>query len=323
MTGRGTKRVLVQTSDSEDENNLLITESSGAQQSRQHSDDNDKRSICWRYFNPFKVPKRGEITKCTIDGCNKKYTWSGSTSNLVKHLKTKHGIPPTTVQPSLTNNSFRNFEVNLPVIKFIVSSILPFDIVDNLNSSGLVNSQITPSIIANQIPQSKVQQAKSAMLSISVNITDKDDDYIIVACNWLTKDFEFHKIFMYMYKFIFIDIAPIDYNIEDLIKWGLTNLKFISYIPGDLAYFKSFYFYDNLNFDEVLDELKGDSENMITCVSGGSGDGLIRHSLKRWAEKNTNVQEMSDIINAILNATQHLCSVIEFLKDEKNSKNNE
>ncbi|CAG8712395.1 10505_t:CDS:2 [Cetraspora pellucida] len=266
MTGRGIKRVLAQTSDSEDENNL-ITESSGAQQSRQHSDNNDKRSICWRYFNPFKVPKRGDITKCTIDGCNKKYTWSGSTSNLVKHLKTKHSIPSTTaIQSSLINNSFRNFEIYLPVIKFIASSILPFDIVDNLKSSGLVHSQITPSIIANQISQvynylfsqlkSKVQQAKSAMLSISVVfINDEDiyeDAYIITACNWLTEDFVFHKIFMHMhiYDYFLDDLAPI----EDFVK---------------------------------------------------------------WAEKNTNVQEISDIITAIFNATQCLCSVVEFLNDER------
>ncbi|CAG8769567.1 28888_t:CDS:1, partial [Racocetra persica] len=73
-------------------------ENSEAHQSRKRSENNKKG--CWRYFEPFKVPKSGTKTRCTIAGCNTEYTWRGSTFNHVRHLKNKHNITksPTSIQ---------------------------------------------------------------------------------------------------------------------------------------------------------------------------------------------------------------------------------
>ncbi|CAG8641835.1 21181_t:CDS:2, partial [Dentiscutata erythropus] len=317
MAGKNLNQGLIQISDSNNENNLLVAENSLAQQSRQRFENNDRKSICWEYFEPFKVPKRGEITKCTIDGCNTKYLWRGSTSNLVGHLKTKHGIiSTTTIQPPLTNNNSRNLEleVNLPVIKFIVSSVLPLNIVDNLKSSGLVNQQITSNIIEKQIDQvydrlfsqlkSKIQQAKSVMLSISNNY----HDYITITYDWLTENFEFRKILLHVNKLDSLNGDTLAHAIlEALIKWELTNLKFISCNLIEYDFIDNYYMYD----------VNGKNEDISICMIGGSGDDLIRHSLKRWAEENSNTQEMSNIITAVVNAIDKFCSVIEFLKDNR------
>ncbi|CAG8719597.1 26742_t:CDS:2, partial [Gigaspora margarita] len=289
MTANNGNQGLIQISGSNNENKLLIAESSGAQQSSQYTENNDKRSICWKYFEPFKVPKRGETTKCTIDRCNTKYIWRGSTSNLVGHLKTKHGITSmTAIQPTITKNNFRNFEldVNLPVIKFIVSSVLPFNIVDNLKYSGLVNQHITSSIIEKQIDKvydrlfsqlkSKIQQAKSVMISISlIEIDYATDIMIMITYDWLTDDFEFRKILLHINdldNFMNDNIFAGNIN-KALDKWELTNLKFINYRNNG-----------------------------------------------KWSKENNNTPEMSNIITAIRNATSYLCRVVEFLKDNRTQR---
>ncbi|CAG8855535.1 24206_t:CDS:1, partial [Gigaspora margarita] len=122
-------------------------------------ENNDKESICWKYFEPFKVlSENGTITKCTISGCTQRYKWCGSTSNLVGHLKNKHGITKFSTSISSTMSTVKTInsgpEINIPLLKFIVSSGAPFSIVDNLKSAGFVNPIIelsTSNIIEDQI----------------------------------------------------------------------------------------------------------------------------------------------------------------------------
>ncbi|RIB09691.1 hypothetical protein C2G38_249167 [Gigaspora rosea] len=166
-------------------NNLITISSSEAQPTkRQHLENNDKESICWKYFEPFKVPsENGTITKCTISGCTTRYIWCGSTSNLVSHLKKKHGKTKSSTHISSTmstvNSINSELEINLPLLKFIVSSGAPFSIVDNLKSAGFVNPVIelsTSNIIEDQINKAynrlflqlklKAQQETSITVSI-------------------------------------------------------------------------------------------------------------------------------------------------------------
>ncbi|CAG8781861.1 37330_t:CDS:2 [Gigaspora margarita] len=270
-------------------------------------------------------------TKCTFDGCNAKYVWRGSTSNLIRHLKRKHHVTTessaltTSIQSSSTNN-FINFEskINLPLIKFIVSSISPFSIVDDLKSSGLVNLHITSSIIEEQINKvydrlfsqlkSKVQQAKSVMLSIGEEYNEYRDEYneyrgeynYIISCCWLTEDFEFYEILLCV-KERFKDI------IEALDKWEFTNLKFIRHNLEDCLDL----------YDDFCYMLEVKCKDIVRIDKPfNSGDDLIVDSLSRWAETNTNInyQEndhgISTIITSIINATNSLCGVVDFLKDQ-------
>ncbi|CAG8732940.1 5666_t:CDS:1, partial [Dentiscutata heterogama] len=118
---------------------------------------------------------------------------------------------------------------------FIVSSGAPFSIVDNLKSVGFVSPEIelsTSNIIKDQINKtyhnlffqlkSRAQQEKSTTLSFYEIYLDKfDESYKVITCNWLTKDFELHKILLLVKNYdYFKDI------IEPLLKWELTNLKY-------------------------------------------------------------------------------------------------
>ncbi|RIB12687.1 hypothetical protein C2G38_2041621 [Gigaspora rosea] len=299
MAGNNGNQGLIQISDSNNKNNLLVIENSDAQQSSLSFENNDRSSICWKYFEPSK-PKRGEKTKCTIEGCNTKYIWRGSTTNLVGHLKNKHGITPiTAVQPSLLTNN-ENFELKVnQLIKFIVHTTLPFNIVDNLKLFGLLdNQQITSSIIQKQIfkgydslfsqMKSKIQHAKSVMLSVNLRrINDKP--YIIITYDGLTEDFKFHKILMYVNYFSPEGDILIDDILSALVKWELTNLMFIRCNPIDYGNFKV----ANTVYNDVLKEK---NEDIIICVSGGSGDDLISHCLKRCAEECADAQVLSSVV---------------------------
>ncbi|CAG8719591.1 26741_t:CDS:2 [Gigaspora margarita] len=328
MAANNGNQDLIQIFDSNNENSLLVTENNGTQQSLQHIENNDKKSICWKYFEPFKVPKRGETTKCTINGCNAKYKWGGSTSNLVRHLRDKHGITPTAViQPTITKNNFRNFEleVNLPVIKFIVSSGLPFNIVDNLKSSGLVNQHITSIIIEKQIDKvydrlfsqlkSKVQQAKSVMISISLIEVDYGQD-IMITYDWLTDDFEFRKILLHINDLKDVNNL-IDGGIDKVLdKWELTNLKFISCSPYYLDRYEDRSMLKGKKYlCESRSMLKGKNEDTIICKNGGRGSYLIFYILEKWAKENKYIQEMSNIITPIINFIDNRWSVTQFLED--------
>ncbi|CAG8479086.1 754_t:CDS:2 [Scutellospora calospora] len=200
---------------------------------------NDKESICWKYFEPFKIPKEyGTETKCTIPGCTTKYLWCGSTSNHVGHLKNKHGIikssTPLTTKISTTNFINSELEINIPLIKFIISSGAPLNIVDNLKSAGFINPQYelpTSDIIEEQINKaynrlflqlkSQAQQEKSTMILINT-IEIEEYVYTIFTCNWLTKDFAFHKILLCVKKFYSVRL---DESYFDEVYEAFENLK--------------------------------------------------------------------------------------------------
>ncbi|KAF0445386.1 hypothetical protein F8M41_003225 [Gigaspora margarita] len=334
MAGNKRNQDSFQTSNLNDnENNSIATNNSEAQPTkRQHLENNDKESICWKYFEPFKVPsENGTITKCTISGCTQRYKWCGSTSNLVGHLKAKHGITKSSTSISSTTSTINSInsepEINLPLLKFIVSSGAPFSFVDHLKSAGFVNPVIelsTSNIIEDQINKAydrlflqlklKAQQETSIMFSIHKTITNAifNKSYIVITCNWLTKDFEHHKILLLVnewYSELWEDNDFLGDIIDALEKWELTNLKFYSD-------------YDNGHFFDPLWDWEDEKsqhfvQNIIplrTNKNDYSDDlaELIRKTLKKWTKGNTFSQEIFEVIN---NATDNLCDVFDFLKN--------
>ncbi|RIB12682.1 hypothetical protein C2G38_2100300 [Gigaspora rosea] len=127
---------------------------------------------------------------------------------------------------------------------------------------------------------------------ISINMIGLECWYdIVITYDWLTDDFEFHKILLYindldsfMNNDIFIDRI---YKVLD--KWELINLKFINCCP----------YYLDLYYDRSM--LKGKNEDIIIYENRDNCDDLIKHSLKKWAKENNYTQEMSNIITAIIN----------------------
>ncbi|KAF0515234.1 hypothetical protein F8M41_017352 [Gigaspora margarita] len=169
---------------------------SGVQRSRRRSRNNCRKSIFWRYFKLIKDPGNKTVVECTIDGCSTKYTWRGSTSNLLYHLKRKHAT-----------QLFTALNINI------------------LKSSGFINPQIELPLeeqvdqvyrhLSDQL-KSEAQNAKTVMLSL-----DRICEFNVATCCWLTENFEFNKILLCVNK-ISKDI------IEVLDSWKLKNLKFIS-----------------------------------------------------------------------------------------------
>ncbi|CAG8761336.1 11822_t:CDS:2 [Gigaspora margarita] len=322
------------------ESNLITINSREAQQKRckrpeKCTENNDKESICWKYFEPFKAPKEnGTITKCSIPGCTTKYIWSGSTSNLVRHLKTKHGIIKSSMTlastTSVINFASSESEINLPLLKFIVSSGAPFSIVDSLKSAGFVNPKIelsTSDIIEEQINKvynhlflqlkSKAQQEKYVILSIREIVTETkfDESHVVFTCNWLTKDFKLYKILLLVKLFCSeIDNDKCFYGdiIEALEKWELTNLKF--YSDNCDNFFKSLWGWKDEKYQNLmrnfirLHENKNDYFNDLR--------DLIQRNLEKWAGENTNTQRMSETISSIKNATKNLHDIVDFLKND-------
>ncbi|CAG8524144.1 27077_t:CDS:2 [Dentiscutata erythropus] len=283
-------------SDSDDESSLLITGSDGVQQSRQRPGNNSRKSICWNYFKLIEVSENETVVKCIIEGCNTKYIWRGSTSNLLGHIKRRHqnNVGNSGVQLSRrrrrSRNNYRKAYVGdifaqlnrvmdqkqdvllMDAIRntFIVPSASPLKVINSLKSSDHINLQIELPLdeqinklykhLSDRL-KSKVQKAKSIMLSI-------------------------YKIYSEFIK-TFEDI------IEALDQWKLKNLKFIS---------------NNKNFYDQLKEKYPDIIHISTNVNESS-DSLIAKSLKRWDIENTSTQGISNIAIAVKNATENLCNV--------------
>ncbi|CAG8617406.1 25658_t:CDS:2 [Racocetra persica] len=291
MSGYKRNQEIFQTSNSNDNvNNLIATISSGAQQTkRQRTENNDKDSICWKYFEPFKVPKEnGTVTKCKIPGCTTSYIWCGSTSNHVRHLKNKHGIMKfsTPLTPTTSTINFNNteLEINLPLIKFIVSSGAPLRVVDTLKSAGFVNPNIelsTSDIIEEQINKAynrlflqlklKAQQEKYTMLSIC----EIKPDTRVNECDDYSGDYSD------------------DYN-DDNVEFFDSNLWEEEY----------------QHLTQNLIQMHDIKNNYFSNL-----ENLIEYSLNKWARENVNIQEISEIIKVIIIATGNLCGVVKFLKE--------
>ncbi|CAG8792746.1 28047_t:CDS:2, partial [Dentiscutata erythropus] len=127
---------------------------------------------------------------------------------------------------------------------------------------------------------------KSTVLSIHTTTdTMFNEQYKIITCNWLTKDFELHKILL---------LVKPDSLYEDIIEALLKDLEEEKY----------------QNFSQTLITLHDNGAN-----NNGHLKCLIQDSLQEWAIKSVISQETSEIIVAVENATNNLCSVVEFLKN--------
>ncbi|CAG8474407.1 45725_t:CDS:2 [Gigaspora margarita] len=327
----------------------MATSSNEAQPAkRQRLENDDKKSICWKYFEPFKVPKEhGTTTKCIIPGCTTKYIWHGSTTNHVGHLKTKHGIikdsisltsndvsePETNLvghlktkhciinssTPLISTGSFES-EIYLQLIDFIVSSGA-FNIVDNLPTSNILKEQINNAYnhSFHQL-KSKAQQEKTTIISINKTITATrfDKSHVIITCCWLTENFEFHKILLLAKEWY----SHINENedlsgaiIKALEKWELTNVKFYIYDNiGYVEFFGRLYHRDKKKYrnliPNVLKRLKNEEKDYFNDLGY-----LIHGSLEKWTSENVNTQGMFDTIKVIRNAVTGIYDVVNFLKN--------
>lgn len=321
-------------SDSDDENTRN-------RRSRLRSGNNDKRSICWRYFEPFKVPRDGTTIKCAIDGCNTSYVWRGSTSNLLGHLKTNHSITKssehtTYIRSSSNINSVNSeLEINLSLIKFIVSAGAPFSIIEYLKSAEFVNPQykLPPSnIVEEQINRAydrlffqlklKAQQTKSVTLSFHLipgGSIHHIKMFMGVTCHFLSENFESYRFLLCISRVTKLcgdeNCGRIWRNecFEALNKWGLINQKFISIGSSTIGILKglSEKLCQNYiqNFIPLIYEEKDEVQYDI--------NKLIQMCLQGWTEKNNGSQGMLKVIKVIDNSIKNLCSIVNSLKSRQ------
>ncbi|RIB04201.1 hypothetical protein C2G38_2223009 [Gigaspora rosea] len=322
----------------------MATSSNEAQPAkRQRLEDDDKESICWKYFE---VPKEyGAITKCTIPGCTKQYKWCGSTSNLVGHLKTKHDITKDSIHITSTNDSEpeANLVGHLKTKHEIINSSIPltltgsfkseiclrligiivsfgeFSIVDNLPTSNIIKEQINKAYNNSFLQlKSKAQQEKTTIISVN-KIIIADKSYVIITCCWLTENFEFHKILLLAKEWyshtnknedIYGDI------IKALEKWKLTNVKF--YIYDNISYvdfFGRLYYRDKQKYRNLIPNVLKRRKNREKDYFNDL-EYLIHSSLEKWTRENVNTQGMYDTIKVIRNAVIEIYNVVNFLKNK-------
>ncbi|CAG8819866.1 33573_t:CDS:2, partial [Racocetra persica] len=96
-----------------------------------------------------------------------------------------------------------------------------------------------------------------------------------------------------------------DNPIDALIKWELSNLKFYRDNGFDLS--EHLLWYEGEEYQKL-------AQNLIQMHDSKNNyfedlQNLIQKSLGKWAKENANIQEISEIIKAIENATENLCYV--------------
>ncbi|CAG8645856.1 3254_t:CDS:2 [Gigaspora margarita] len=286
------------------------------QTKRRRTGSKSGRSFCWKYFEPY-PETMGIETKCKFPGCTTKYTWRGSTSNLKGHLKKIHKIVETTKPVQKPNNN-PALDINLPLIKFIVTSNQSFNVVNDMVSTGFVNKpyQIpaTTLKIEEQINKTydklfsrlkqMIQSAESVALAIHIwDIDDKEcfgKTFMEVTCHWLTNDFKIHRILLCMTEFNSSNSMADKYIEQIQEKWELTNYEFITtdfYAEAVFSEFSEFsnhkYIRNAFHFLESL---------LPTCL-----------------EQCLNVENQSILerIGEIKNKIDGIQDVIEILKEEE------
>ncbi|CAG8445508.1 5232_t:CDS:1 [Scutellospora calospora] len=278
---------------------------------RRRTGSTNGRSFCWKYFKPY-PETMGIETKCTFPGCSTKYTWRGSTTNLKRHLEKIHKIIKSSTQVQSTNINSGS-EINLPLVKFIISSNQSFNVVNHMVSAGFLNKpyQIPTTLeIEDQINKTydklflklkqMIQYAESVSLAIHVWCIDSENfiekTYVEITSHWLTKDFKIHKILLCMKEFD-NDITLTDRYIEQVIKkCELTGSKFITTnfgVEDELSVSPEF---NNLeyiiNATEFLESLL--STCLDQCLNIENQD-----ILKKIEEIKKIIEEIPDIIKVL------------------------
>ncbi|CAG8779304.1 7693_t:CDS:2, partial [Cetraspora pellucida] len=208
-----------------------ITDSHIAKRTKLSNKDNFIKSFFTFYEQPGHKPEDKSTTKlkCSIKGCQTKYVWHGSTTNMINHLRDVHHITKMSLHnktaDELKKSSQQTLETMLlkpyppakqqkltqDVLRLFISCTLPLYLVENKNFRTFLHSfdprykppcvntfkneiangtNHTTQVIKNMIHS----QANTISLTFDLWTSRAHDSYLGVTCHWISDEFRMYDL---------------------------------------------------------------------------------------------------------------------------------
>ncbi|CAG8786659.1 8717_t:CDS:2, partial [Gigaspora rosea] len=190
-------------------------------------------SFVWRFFKKYKCTilspnnqeKKVEKAQCSFEGCDTEYLWSGSTSNLINHLRDTHHVTKEsladnpvkvhqqTIQQVMIkpHSSYVQKKLTHQVVRYIVSRTQPIHLVEIDDFKLLLKSFDsrfkmpcvstiktiifdTYTLATKQIIDLISKTSDTVSLTLDIWSSRAHDSYLGITCHWLTDSFELHEI---------------------------------------------------------------------------------------------------------------------------------
>jgi|GEM_PF-1403063 len=190
-------------------------------------------SFVWRFFKKYKCTilspnnqeEEVEKAQCSFEGCDTEYLWSGSTSNLINHLRDTHHVTKEsladnpvkvhqqTIQQVMIkpHSSYVQKKLTHQVVRYIVSRTQPIHLVEIDDFKLLLKSFDsrfkmpcvstiktiifdTYTLATKQIIDLISKTSDTVSLTLDIWSSRAHDSYLGITCHWLTDSFELHEI---------------------------------------------------------------------------------------------------------------------------------
>lgn len=231
----------------------------------------DKGSFARPFFDfyecPGAQPEEKTITKakCMIAGCPSEYTWHGSTTNLINHLRDAHRITKMSLEnksvEELKKPSQQTLETVLlkphsaskqkkltqDVIKLFISCTLPLSLIENKNfrtfllsfdpryeppCTNTIKNEISNGTYytTQAIKQMLHTQTDTVSLTFDLWTSRAHDSYLGVTCHWISEEFHIRDLTLGIIEMgVYKTADDIVESIEPMLKeFGIEGNKILS-----------------------------------------------------------------------------------------------
>lgn len=189
-------------------------------------------SFVWKFFKKYKCTmlldnqeEEVEKTQCLFEKCDTEYLWSGSTSNLITHLRDAHHVTKEsladkpvkvhqqTIQQVIMkpHSSYVQKKLTHQVARYIVSRAQPIHLVEvddfklllkgfdsrfKMPCVSTIKTIIfdTYTLLTKQIIDLISKTSDTVSLTLDIWSSRAHDSYIGITCHWLTDSFKLHEI---------------------------------------------------------------------------------------------------------------------------------
>ncbi|CAG8605055.1 21387_t:CDS:2 [Gigaspora margarita] len=189
-------------------------------------------SFVWSFFKLVEYEEEDEIVtkvQCDIEGCNVKYTWHNSTSNLINHLRDVHHITKMSLENKKIEELKKPIQQKLEtviskpyskliqqkltqnIVKFFLLCTLPLFLIENENFRTFLNTfdpRYKPPCIntlEHEIPDAAFYTAQTIkyMINTQADIialtfdlwtSRAHNSYLGITCHWISDEFKMYDL---------------------------------------------------------------------------------------------------------------------------------